>query len=632
MRKLSHRIQTVVPLLFLAAAQLFGESQAALTIKVWPDRLHVRPGEPVRLQVTTSERAAVNCVVFNRLTNEVARFSGATDAAGQCEFVFKPAEEYGYEVRATATAGAARAETSEVFACSRNPWLVTSSYTGDSLRFLDSSPATAPLNQDVKSYADNWVQISRESYAPVTEVFSVAPCPFSSMVPPTDNYISGQGATAYKDTVKGLRYLIAQLHSNGLYAVVYADAAVSGVAGTEFARRHPEYLSFNRDGSILGGLNTETLPLVQRFYREYPQSMRDAALMQALVHVAPAGLHLAPINFTTLAPVKHGARELIKAREFFGFDGVRFDGHYVLGNCGDPLAPVSSLLDYAGRPIITKDADALSARNMRLAMKMILDKYPDYLFGFNTELLTGQAADSQEAAVIAPGNYILDESAKEVDLATEARNRWADYARAMAAEVDRGRRLGAFTFAGWVRSENQEYFKLLKAFTWAAGARYIILPSFQTMAETRAKTPWVHQYNQFGYRYSKYILGDNLERWPATAVDKSIHVTSARPVFYRDFVQTLNDPADPCLVVHLLNAPVEERVNLTPATPPPARDVQLAVDGLKLRGQTVFVLNPDGDPQMQPVPAKVAAGKLSLSAPPFDHWCIVVIPTEPRRN
>ncbi|MCC6580688.1 MAG: hypothetical protein IT440_09615 [Phycisphaeraceae bacterium] len=618
------------------AAILFGllaTQVSALTVQVLPDRMHVKPGQAVCLRIAASEKAAIDCVVVNRVHHETARFRGETDDAGQCQFTFSPTEEFGYEVNVVATAGEAKAHASDVFACSRNPWQTATSYCGDSLRFFDESPADSPPNATLKAYADNWVQIARESYAPVTEVLSVTPCPFSSMVPPTENYISGQGATVYKDSVKGLRYLIAQLHDNGLYAVVYANGAVSGVAGTEYARKHPEQLCFNPDGSIAGGLNTQTLRLMQQFYRDYPQSLHDEELMRALVCADPAGLHLAPINFTNLKTAEHGAKELIKAREFFGFDGVRFDGHYSLRNYGDPLAPVASVLDITGHPLITPEADQFSARNMQRVIQMIREKHPDYLFGFNTgDFVSDQAVESQETRIIAPGNYVLDETAKHVDQATEARNRWVDYAREMAVEADRARKLDAMLFAGWTVNRNEEFFKFIKAFTWAAGARYVVHPAFQTVEEYRKQTPWVRQYNQFAYRYSRYLINDKLKRIPAATVDRTVRVTAERPVFFRDFVQKLDDADESCLVVNLVNSPVEDRACASPTTPPPATQVKVELADVKLRGQTVFVLNPEAEKQRQEVAIKVEGSKTSVVAPTFDHWCILIISVEKGGN
>ena len=62
-------------------------ASADLAVKVWPDKLQVRPGEAVQLQVTVTglpagQTAAVHCRVARLLGSEAAKFDGTTDAEG----------------------------------------------------------------------------------------------------------------------------------------------------------------------------------------------------------------------------------------------------------------------------------------------------------------------------------------------------------------------------------------------------------------------------------------------------------------------------------------------------------------------------------------------------------------------
>lgn len=616
---------------------------ADLTVQVWPDKLQVRPGEPVQLQVTVNglaagQTAAVRCRVLHLLDTEAARFAGTTDAQGKAVFTFRPQAEFGYEAVAEVTAGERQAVAREVFACAKNPWQPAPGYSGSSLRLFNTRPDGPPFGAEETKYLNDWIVTCRDLYIPVTEILSLAPCPFSSMEPLTENYFSGQGATVYKNSVTLLRYLISELHANGVASVAYVNGAVSGVQGTEFARQHPEYLCYLRDGTVYtgGGISTTSLPLLQRFYREYPQSLQDQELMKNLACAEPGGLHIAPVNFNTLATVEWGARQLMKGREIFGYDGVRFDGHYSTTVFGDPLAPVPQILDYQGKPVIGQNADEVSARNMRHAMSMIRAKYPDFLFGFNASCFVADPSPTpKQDAVIAPGNYILDETAKHVDLAPEYRNRWTVYLREMAAQVDRARKAGAFLFAGWggAMGKQEMAVKYIKAVSWACGARYIadsdsIHPD---MTKWRAANPWLHQYHGFAYRYSRFILSDRLQRVPADQAARLVRVNSARPVLYENLVQKLQDDSGRYLIVHLINAPLEERITRSPQTPPPAEGVQVTLASELFAGgkpdpARVAALSPEAAGPAWCDTTTAAGGAVEVKVPAFPVWTILVIP------
>ena len=408
------------------------------------------------------------------------------------------------------------------------------------------------------------------------------------------------------------------------------------MSGTEFARQHPEYVCFNRDGTAYGGLETETLRLLKRFYAEYPASLTDAGLMKAL-DSAPLGegLDLVLVNCKDIHVVDYAARGLIKGRDFFGYDGVRFDGHYIVGGGGDPLAPASQVLDYSGQSLNTRDADELTARNMRYAIDLIRKQYPDFIFGYNTGITgTAAGAASREAATIVPGSYILDEGVSAALDATEPRNVWSVYAKSAAAEVDRVRHLNGYLFCGWFNVIKQPVLgKLLKAVGWAAGTRTI------TNIDS-TDLQWLHDYNRFCYRYSEYILNNNLQRVPSEEAGKLVQVKSVRPVFYQDFVQKMEDRNGRYLVVHLINSPMEERIVKNGRIPPQAEGVSVTLSpelfsGRKPDPASIRALSPDTTPQVQPVVSKQEGGKMTITVPEFcllDRACHSLLRYNPNQE
>jgi hypothetical protein len=622
----------------LALLVLASVASADLAVQVWPDKLQVRPGEPVQLQVTVTgltagQTAAVQCRVARLLDQEAAKYDGTTDAAGKVSFTFKPTAEFGYEVTATATAGGQEARGREVFACAQNPWSACVAYGGDSLRSWNMPKPGEQYDPYITKRIADWVADWRTNYESVGEILGIAYDPFSSVAPPPgiDNYFSGQGDTAYRSTVSGLKKLTSDLHANGIYSTVYVNSSVSGVGGTEFARKHPEYLIFTRDGSVFGGLNTQTLPLLQRFYQQYPASLTDKEFQPIIDSISPGGLHIAPLNFEHPELAHLGAESIIRGREVLGYDGVRYDGHYSVPAIGDPLAPSSMYLDYAGKPQPSvRDGDALTARNMKLTMTESRAKYSDFLFGFNWAGFRPDNGDwvmsSKEAATIAPGSYILDEVAKGAGEAAAPDNRWVDFARNMTEEAERARKFGAFLFAGWGGGPgyNEVDTRWIKAFSWAGGFRWIPGDNRNNKAAWRL-------YNQFAFRYSEFLLSNTLHRLPLEEATKLVQVTASRPIVYERFVEQLQNADGRFLVINLINSPVEERITQQAAVPPVAENVQVTLApelfaGGAPRLAEARVLNPDATEQSQTLPLQAAGGKFTATVPSFSYWSVLVIP------
>jgi hypothetical protein len=623
-------------LLLGASLLLASVASADLAVQVWPDKLQVRPGEPVQLQVTVTglppgQTAAVHCRVERLLDSPAARFDGTTDGAGKVAFTFKPQAEFGYEAVAEAAAGEARASGREVFACAQNPWAACVSYGGDSFRMWNQPPPGQEFDSYLLKRISEWVASCRFFYSSVCEILGIAYDPFSSVLPPPgiDNYFSGQGDTVYKGSVVGLRKLIADLHASGVYSTIYVNSSVSGVGGTEFARKHPEYLTFSRDGTVCGGISTTTLPLLQRFYREYPASLTAPEFEPIRASIGPGGLHIAPLNFEDPVLIDVAIKSLTEGRKALGYDGVRYDGHYCVPAIGDPLAPSSMLLDYTGKPQPSVRAgDALTARNMRRAMGEIRRQYPDFLFGFNWAGFRPDqgtwALQSQEAQVITPGSYILDEVAKAAGESASPDNRWEDFARNMCEEGDRARQFGAFLFAGWGGGPgwNEVDTRWIKAFSWAAGARWIPGDSRDNREATRL-------YNQFACRYSQFLVSNDLHRLPQDQAAKLVQISASRPIIYDRFVQRLGSKEGRYLVVHLINTPLEERVTTKAQAPPLAERVQVTLSAEAFGGgqpplDQARALNPDATPQRQLV--TTGDVPLTLQVPSFQYWTVLVIP------
>lgn len=82
----------------LAAALCWCAAAGALEAKVWPDKLRVKPDEPVTITVaarglSAGTAADVECRVTRGIADEAAHFEGKTDASGAAVFTFTPEKE-----------------------------------------------------------------------------------------------------------------------------------------------------------------------------------------------------------------------------------------------------------------------------------------------------------------------------------------------------------------------------------------------------------------------------------------------------------------------------------------------------------------------------------------------------------
>jgi hypothetical protein len=133
--------------------------------------------------------------------------------------------------------------------------------------------------------------------------------------------------------------------------------------------------------------------------------------------------------------------------------------------------------------------------------------------------------------------------------------------------------------------------------------------------------------NGFVYRYGEFILNDALRRVPVVQAAAAVHVAASRPIWYDHFVERLQTPRGRFLVVHLINAPLEERLTADAVAPPPATGVRIQLDpalfaGALPRWKEALVLNPDAQSQGQPA---IVDGSW-VHVPDFPYWSILVVP------
>ena len=630
----------------------------ALEVTVRPDKLRVKPGESVKLDVTVKgfpagQTADVDCRVTGGLDETAATFTGKTDAAGKAQFEFSPKKEWSYGVTATAKAGADSATASDVFTCAANAYQVAVAYGVPAVYGQDVLPDGSPAPEGpvqnphrIKNIADQ-VNNFRANYLTVGELMGPAYCSFSSIKPPVPNYFKG---FHYNYSTNAIRELIKELHRNGISSVMYVNACVSGMAGLDFARKHPEYLAYAPNGIPFAGIATKTIDTHQWYLDNYPESLKQVSDMQkqkpepeavkygggfaSLASDYP-GIINALLDFEDIRLAEIGAEKVLEGQDYFGYDGIRYDGEYQVPSIGDPLAPSIDLRNWKGeKQKIGKEGEALTVRNIRRAFEIMRKKDPNFMIGMNnasfrTDQMGDRAVTSDYTKIISPGNWILDEVAKDSLSPASSTHRWVDFIKEMSAQADRVRKVGNFLFAGWGGGPGQKVVdtKLIKAVTWASGLRWCCGGGERDPEVVNAS----QRYNRFCLRYCGFILNNTLLRLPADKAKALINVESKRPILWENFVQTLQADGRNYLVIHLINQPLEDGIVVEAQEPPVAENVAITIDNSifskgKPDAAQSRLLSPDLTKELPPLSVKTSGTKTVLGIPELKIWNVIVIP------
>lgn len=631
----------------LLCAGLITQSHA-LEISVRPDKLRVKPGEPVMLDVAVKglapgQTADVDCQVIRGVDETAATFTAKTDASGKVQFSFTPKAEWSYGAHVTAKAGTETASASDVFTVAESAYAVAVDYNVPAVYGPDvlpdgSAAPEGPVQNPVrKQQIASEVARFRQLYLTVGELMGVSFCSFSSIKPPVPNYFKG---FHYNYSTNAVRALIDELHRNGISSVMYVNGCLSGLAGTDFARRHPEYLAYTPDGMPFnGGVDLSTMDAHLDYVANYPESLKrtakDKDFEKKLKGPYPGFIN-AWLDFRDPRVSEIGAEKILEGQAYFGYDGVRYDGEYRVPSIGDPMAPSRDFRNYKGeKQAVGKEAEELTTRNMRIALETMRKKYPGFLLGLNnadyrSDGMGNRALTSGYGKLIAGGTWILDEVAKGSSSVTSPTHLWSNFIREMSAQADRTRRAGNYLFAGWGGGPGKKITdtKQIKAISWASGLSWIC-GSYKMDApllEVRSA------YNRFCLRYIEFILNNRLERIPQEKAKTLAQVSASRPVFWDRFVQTLKADGKNHLVFHLINQPLEEGVTVEAQEPPPAENVAIQFAAELLPGAPksakAWILSPDPGVEPQAIELQSKNGKFSLNVPSLKIWNLVVVRAE----
>ena len=557
----------------------------ALVARVEVDKVHYLPGETVKAtaRVAGGRSGGAYTLVAEDVTEVAAARTvftkklqlGSEEQA--VEFEFPVGErEFGHELRCSLRAGGAvRHARSEVFGVSRNVYRVGICGPGGP--------------QDMRNYtaarAAEQMERARRLYANYFERFAWAPCDYSNLAPQTEVFFSGQ--TQYPGSISGFKNLIGAAHKVGVKAITYGKACAAGIDGFKTFQRHPDFFGHRPEGPACEAMSV--------FYLERMLA-NDYNL-----HAPPSQggwQHWASLwcNWSNPRTVEFGAQAIVDSIEMLGWDGVRWDGHFVGAQ--------------------------------KRFLEILKDKHPNFVHGYNISFARPGSAlfmppDTTDFHEVARDHGLLmDESVRDWSHSNFSSGATRPFYEAMCREADYEKRIGGLPlFITFDMASKQDLtFGVLCGL--AAGERYTYITSPGDFA--------FGPLPKFLTRYSAFVWDDTRR---VARPDSAIAVAvgkgpkGAAP-WWRESVW-LRKAADgrQQLLINLLNPPGYTAFS-SRVQPPPTdlRDVALTVAtpaGATL--ERAVHVSPDLTEGHAPLQA-VQEGKGSRVVLPRLHtWSIVVL-------
>ncbi len=523
--------------------------------RVWPERIVVAPGHEARVAVEVANPGAVDVVIelvvrlrYGIDAEDVLPPSPIAIPAGRSTtttvaFAIPPDRKWGHEVIATLANGS---EAREFFTVGTNPWELGHYITIFMLRGRKESG-------DIDRTIERW----RDSYVTAFEGFSWQPSVFDGMAPPElEIWRSGQGG--YKESKEDWKYLIDQGHKQGIAAITYIQCFSYGPYGMDFARRHPEWLTFGADGRPAGAwFDVDKLSA----YRDAPEDQGFDT---------PGGITTGRFLLTRPEVGDFWIDQVIASVDMFGWDGFRSDG----------MPGIDSGYDIAGNLVEAKDRDH-NAEYLTKVRQRITERFPNFLYGWNNVAggYPRMHNSAAEEAVMLKDAYSLYEHFRSAPDPKSDYHTWKKMVAHLQQEGDAVREGGGFPHAGWMASLHN-----LEAVASASGVQ---------IDTWTVEPPSFANYRRFEFRWSEF-LWDNKLRHLRPATD-AVTVEAPASIWWQEFVQARDLPnGGRRMIVHMVNLPDNDNDAWTDQPGPEATNVTVKLlmpPGLKQN--RLLVLSPD---------------------------------------
>ena len=580
--------------------ELYRVDKGILVQRVRSDKVYYKPGERGTLscEVQNVTAKSIGATVEFAVRHQIAHVGSATSRrvelapGGKRELSFEFATDdvrFGCEASVEVRAGAELlARGGDFFSVHDEFWAVG---LGGTTRITGHSGLT---NLTPESIERN-IEELRGQYVNWWEKIFWPPDDWGDMTPETENWMSGQSARW--ESATNIKTFVHALKPHGIKSITYGKHVAMGPAGWEMVRRKPEWFYHNTSYQPKGRFHTEDLYTWNDLAYHSTKDKLDHKTFHGVFWIVSPDLRQERV-------VMHGINEMIESSKRFGWDGVRFDGHWTAGN------------------------DALSTHNMRLLKTHLRDHNPEYLFGFNYSWSYGHhtshmnnrgmvSMDHEYAESMAGGGMHMQEAIGHFGYAAAQKySKWSDYAKKEVAAC-RGVNTEGGHYYFIYRLPKNTVDKLYKfVLGTAAGAH----PCYGAQNQAPGAASWP----RFMTRWSA-ILFDKHARTMTSGVD--VEAGSGRELWWKEWTrERVADARTRHVIVHLINPPLKDSLKDTSDPLPPAiENVSVRVDvpsGQRLK--RVVALDPRAgwdaielSPRRRGRSASVAAGDVSV-------WRIVV--------
>ena len=147
---------------------------------------------------------------------------------------------------------------------------------------------------------------------------------------------------------------------------MYNNATSSGWVGTSWAREHPEWLSYNAMGHMRADLAVEAIEKMKSWHKT--MTPHETTFFHPLY-----------LTFNDPKLTKFGCEQMLSVSDDLGYDGVRFDGHWIIGDVWGGIG-----FDMQGRrPNRGKSLDSVSTGVLHDMKRYVWKRKPNFPFGFN---------------------------------------------------------------------------------------------------------------------------------------------------------------------------------------------------------------------------------------------------------
>lgn len=593
-----------------ADVQLVSDSLAIE--RVWPEKVHVYPGETNPVMVTVRNYRAQPATANVRLTiqtglgestppvaasmtvpgNDVANFKLVRPPSGR-EFGQAASVELTVDGKVTHTA-------IEYYSVSTPVWKTAIQGNGF-ISWYGREAGFAPH-----------VDGNRRDYVNVEEAFSWQPSSWTDLNPTTDDWWSGQGNG--HNSLKGLREWMTRSHTNGIKMITYSWPTASGQAGFDWGQRFPDILC------------REEMGVAPRL------DLNDLSLYE-ITHTRPelwkcqSGTWLNNfINLGLLRAIQWHADEVIRSSLNFGWDGLRFD--FPPGWSAMGTNDVQREIEMFGLQDVMKQlmpecnnlttniwtGEQISNRNVRY-FRYIFSKElgPQFALSYNVGSLEPVPDNKIPwfAEMSRGGGQLMNEAIRNC-------NAISNYMEVAIWHTDAARAAGGYSC-------------LFKAERCAAplGSAYSAIFTFALGSHPYLDYGWAGMpapYTRFMTRYGEYCW--DLALTPITPEKAGITVESKTPLLWERFIRKRQTADQIQTVVHLIAKP-----ELEPAKSLAQSQVEwsgpIMVTKQCRAEPTVWLLTAEPDVTAIRLPVEHHGAGYSVTVPTLRLWSLLVWSEKP---